>query len=337
MKNLKNDLTPSVTTSVLNIRNLKTRFYTPAGVVKAVDGVSFELHRGECLCLVGESGCGKTAASLSILRLIDSPPGRIEGGEVIFNGEDLLRLTPRKLREIRGNRIAVVFQDPQASLNPVLPVGDQITEAIRLHSDIGGKAAREKAIGLMKRLGIPSAETRFDDYPHQFSGGMQQRVTIAMALSCDPQILIADEPTTAVDVTIKVQILDIFKELKETRQMSLIFITHDLGVVAEIADRVVIMYGGRVAESGTILDIFDSPKHPYTVGLLNCLPNLTGARDRLTPIPGNIPDLIDPPETCIFRPRCSKALPVCEIEPAPAIEIDSGHTVFCHLYRKTIA
>ncbi|MEW6142856.1 MAG: ABC transporter ATP-binding protein [Chloroflexota bacterium] len=322
---------------VLTVRNLQTRFYTPAGVVKAVDGISFELGKGECLCLVGESGCGKTAASLSMLRLIDSPPGRIEGGEVIFDGEDLLKLTPQRLREIRGNRIAVVFQDPQASLNPVLSVGDQITEAIRLHSNIDERAARGKAISLMKRLGIPSSETRFNDYPHQFSGGMQQRVMIAMALSCDPEVLIADEPTTAVDVTIKAQILDIFKELKETRQMSLIFITHDLGVVAEIADRVVIMYGGRVAESGTVLDIFDSPKHPYTVGLLNCLPDLTGIRDRLTPIPGTIPDLIDSPPTCIFQPRCTKALPVCKECPAPCIEVSSDHVVFCHLYSKDTA
>jgi len=323
----------SSVTTVLRVRNLQTRFYTPAGVVKAVDGISFELGKGECLCLVGESGCGKTAASLSMLRLIDSPPGRIEGGEVIFDGENLLKMTPHKLREIRGNRIAVVFQDPQASLNPVLSVGDQITEAIRLHLNIAEKAARDKAIGLMKRLGIPSAETRFDDYPHQFSGGMQQRVMIAMALSCDPDVLIADEPTTAVDVTIKAQILDIFKELKETRQMSLIFITHDLGVVAEIADRVVIMYGGRVAESGTVLDIFDCPKHPYTVGLLNCLPDLTSTSNRLTPIPGSIPDLIDSPETCIFQPRCTKAQPVCKVEPAPCVEVSSGHTVFCHLYK----
>lgn len=319
---------------MLTVRNLQTRFYTPAGVVKAVDSVSFGLREGECLCLVGESGCGKTAASLSILRLIDSPPGRIEGGEVIFNGEDLLKLSPERLREVRGNRIAVVFQDPQASLNPVLSVGNQITEAIRLHSDTNEKAAKEKAISLMKRLGIPSAEARFNDYPHQFSGGMQQRVMIAMALSCDPEVLIADEPTTAVDVTIKSQILDIFKELKETRQMSLVFITHDLSIVAEIADRVVIMYGGRVAESGTVFDIFDNPKHPYTVGLLNCLPDLTGTRDRLTPIPGTIPNLIDSPETCIFQPRCTRALPICKVEPTPGIEVSPGHTVFCHLYKE---
>jgi len=323
---------PSPATVILRVRDLRTRFYTPAGVVKAVDGISFELRRGECLCLVGESGCGKTAASLSILRLIDSPPGRIVGGEVIFQGEDLLKLAPEKLREVRGNRIAIVFQDPQVSLNPVLTVGDQITEAIRFHSNISGKAAREKAIALMKRLGIPSAETRFNDYPHQFSGGMQQRVTIAMALSCDPEVLIADEPTTAVDVTIKAQILDIFKELKETRRMSLIFITHDLGIVAEIADRVLVMYGGRVAESGTVLDIFDSPGHPYTIGLLNCLPDLAGARDRLASIPGTIPDLIDSPESCIFQPRCSKAMPVCKVQPVPAAEVSAGHTVFCHLY-----
>lgn len=332
MRDLNGGSEPGPAGVILRVNDLRTRFYTPAGAVKAVDGISFELRKGECLCLVGESGCGKTAASLSIIRLIDSPPGRIEGGEVIFKGEDLLQLAPERLRQIRGNRIAVVFQDPQASLNPVLSVGDQITEAIHVHSTIDNKTARQKAISLMRRLGIPAAETRFNDYPHQFSGGMQQRVMIAMALACDPEILIADEPTTAVDVTIKVQILDIFKELKDTRQMSLIFITHDLGVVAEIADRVVIMYGGRVAESGTVLDIFDSPGHPYTIGLLNCLPDLTKTRDRLTPIPGSIPDLIDSPETCIFRPRCPKALPVCNTEPAPTIEISPGHMIACHLY-----
>ncbi|MCX8126153.1 MAG: ABC transporter ATP-binding protein [Dehalococcoidia bacterium] len=319
-------------TAVLRVHNLRTRFYTPAGVVKAVDGLSFELRRGECLCLVGESGCGKTAAALSVLRLIDAPPGHIEDGRVIFDGQDLLGASQRELRRIRGNRIAMIFQDAQSALNPVFSVGDQIAEAIRYHLGTDDKTARDRAIDLMKRLGIPSAETRSKDYPHQFSGGMQQRVMIAMALSCDPEILIADEPTTAVDVTIKAQILDIFKELKETRQLSLIFITHDLGVVAEIADRVIIMYGGRMAEAGTVFDIFDNPKHPYTVGLLNCLPDLTGAKDRLAPIPGNIPDLIDPPETCIFQPRCPKAMTTCREKPAPAIEVSFGHTVFCHLY-----
>jgi oligopeptide/dipeptide ABC transporter ATP-binding protein len=318
--------------NILAVSGLRTSFRTPAGTVRAVDSISFEIREGECLCLVGESGCGKTAASLSILRLIDSPPGKIDSGEVVFNGDDLLKMTPQKIRGIRGNRIAMVFQDPQSSLNPVLTVGDQITEAIRLHSGLDRKAATEKAIGLMRQLGIPSPENRFNAYPHQFSGGMQQRVMIAMALSCDPEILIADEPTTAVDVTIKAQILDIFKELRKSRRMSLIFITHDLGVVAEIADRVIIMYGGRIAESGATLDIFDRAKHPYTIGLLDCLPDLSSTRDRLIPIPGAIPDLVDPPPTCIFRPRCVRALSICQNEVVPQVEIAPGHTVYCHLY-----
>jgi len=319
-----------VTDTILSVRDLHTWFYTPTGVVKAVDGVSFDVQRGECLCLVGESGCGKTATALSILRLIDSPPGKIVSGEAFYAGDDLLKATESRLMDIRGHKIAFIFQDPQTSLNPVFTVGDQITEAIKLHLKLDARTARERAVSLMKRLGIPAPEMRFDDYPHQFSGGMQQRVMIAMALSCDPEILIADEPTTALDVTIKAQIIRIFQELKKDRQMSIMFITHDLGVVAEIADRVVVMYGGRIAEYGTALDIFDHPRHPYTLGLLKCLPSLTATADRLTPIPGTIPDLVDSPETCIFAGRCPQVMKTCSERPAPAVALSPGHTVYCH-------
>ncbi len=318
--------------NILQIEQLKTYFFTKNGVVKAVDDISFGLRKGECLCLVGESGCGKTATALSILRLVDSPPGRIVAGRILYHGEDLLGYADDKLRQIRGNKIAMVFQDPQVSLNPVFTVGDQISEPIQLHLKLSHKSAMERAVRLMEQVGIPQAEERAKDYPHQFSGGMKQRVMIAAALSCDPEILIADEPTTALDTTIKVQILDILRELKQKRDMSILFITHDLGTVAEIADRIIVMYGGRIAEAGTALDIFDQPKHPYTMGLINCLPSISDRRDRLTPIPGTIPSLIDPPAGCIFAPRCQYRMPVCDQARPPEFLIAEGHTAACYLY-----
>ena len=318
--------------TILQISNLKTYFFTRYGTVKAVDGISFGLRQGESLCLVGESGCGKTATALSVLRLIDSPPGSIIGGEILYHGEDLLNCSDERLRQIRGNRIAMIFQDPQSSLNPVFSVGDQIAEPIKLHLRLKHQPAMERAWHLMEQAGIPRARERMKDYPHQFSGGMKQRAMIAAALSCDPEVLIADEPTTALDTTIKAQILDIFRDLKQTRNMSILFITHDLGTVAGIADRVVVMYGGRVAEAGTALDIFDQPKHPYTHGLLNCLPSISIRRDRLTPIPGMIPSLIDPPEGCIFNPRCGRRRPICSRERPEAVVISGEHIVACHLY-----
>jgi oligopeptide/dipeptide ABC transporter ATP-binding protein len=318
--------------TILQVKNLKTYFFTYHGVVKAVDDVSFGLRKGECLCLVGESGCGKTATALSILRLIDSPPGKIVGGEIIYHGEDLLKISDDRLRQVRGNRIAMIFQDPQSSLNPVLTVGDQATEQMKLHFGLKQKPAIERAIVFMEQAGIPRAGERMKDYPHQFSGGMKQRVMIAAALSCDPEILIADEPTTALDATIKAQILDIFRELKQKRSMSILFITHDLGTVAEIADRIIVMYGGMVAEAGTALDIFDHPKHPYTLGLINCLPRISVRRERLTPIPGTIPSLVDPPEGCIFYPRCERHLPVCNRERPKEVVVSGEHTVACHRY-----
>ncbi len=317
--------------TILKIRNLRTYFFTRRGVVKAVDGITFDLRRGESLCLVGESGCGKTATALSILGLIERP-GRIVEGEILYYGQDLLRYSSAQLRRIRGNKIAMIFQDAESSLNPVFTIGDQIAEQIRLHLGLNSEQAKEKTISLMRQVGIPAAEKRIADYPHQFSGGMKQKVMIAMSLSCEPEVIIADEPATALDVTIKAQILDIFRDLKEKRQMSIIFITHDFGAVAEVADRIVVMYGGRIAEAGGVLDIFDAPKHPYTVGLINCLPDISTTRDRLTPIPGTIPSLIDPPPGCIFSPRCERAMSICIEEPPPEVVISGEHLVACHLY-----
>ena len=318
--------------NILQIQNLKTYFFTRHGVVKAVDDISFDLRQGECLCVVGESGCGKSATAMSILRLVDSPPGKIVNGKILFHGEDLLAYSDEKLRHVRGNQIAMIFQDPQTALNPVFNVGNQIEEQIRLHLRTNHKSSQLRAISLMEQVGIPQAKDRMKDYPHQFSGGMKQRVMIAAALSCNPEILIADEPTTALDTTIKVQILEIFRELKQKKNMSIIFITHDLGTVAEIADRIIVMYGGRIAERGTAFDIFDQPKHPYTLGLINCLPDISHRRDRLTPIPGTISDLIDPPEGCIFYPRCEHHQPVCQETKPSEIKISGEHFVACHLH-----
>ena len=318
--------------SILEVRNLKAHFFSSRGVVKAVDDITFGLRKGENLCLVGETGCGKTTAALSVLRLIDSPPGRIVGGEILYHGEDLLRSSGERLRQIRGSRIAMIFQDPQSSLNPVFTVGDQIAEQIKLHLGLGHKQAMERALQLMEQVGIPRARERMKDYPHQFSGGMRQRAMIAAALSCDPEIIIADEPVTALDTTIKAQILDIFQDLKRKRDMSILFITHDLGIVASIADRIVVMYGGRIAEAGTTLDIFDHAKHPYTLGLIQCLPSLSTQKERLTPIPGMIPGLIDLPSGCIFDPRCERRIPICNQEKPREIVVSGEHLVACHLY-----
>jgi oligopeptide/dipeptide ABC transporter ATP-binding protein len=318
--------------TILSIKNLKTYFFTRRGVVRAVDGVSLDLLKSECLCLVGESGCGKTVTALSILGLIDNPPGRIVDGEIYYNGLDLVKCPPDQLRHIRGKEIAMIFQDAQSALNPVFTIGDQIVEQIKLHLGVNSREAKEKAISLLKEVGIPLPEGVVNYYPHQLSGGMRQRAMIAMSLSCDPQVLIADEPTTAVDVTIKAQIMDILHRLKESRQMSILFITHELGIVSEIGDRVVVMYAGRVAETATVSELLDSPKHPYTVGLINCLPSVTQVKDRLESIPGTVPSLIDPPKGCLFHPRCSRAMAICREEKPPPVVISEGHTVFCHLY-----
>jgi peptide/nickel transport system ATP-binding protein len=318
---------------ILKIDDLKTYFFTRRGVVKAVNGVEFELRNGECLCLVGESGCGKTVTALSILRLFDSPPGKIVEGQISYRSLDLTKCSSKQLRQIRGKDIAIVFQEAQSALNPVFTIGDQITEQIKLHMPFDHDQIRDRAIKLLRDTGIPSAESIMSYYPHQLSGGMKQRVLIAMGLSCDPQILIADEPTTAVDVTIKSQILDIFRELKSKKQMSTLFITHDLAVVAEIGDRAVIMYGGKDVETAPVSEIINSPKHPYTVGLIDCLPGASKSARRLTSIPGTTPDPVNLPEGCTFHPRCPRAMNICsQQEPAKTI-ISKGHSVSCHLYR----
>jgi oligopeptide/dipeptide ABC transporter ATP-binding protein len=318
--------------TILKVNDLETHFLTARGIVKAVDGIDFELRKSECLCLVGESGCGKTVAMLSILGLIDTPPGKIVGGQVYYEDVNLVECSGEQMRHIRGKEIAMVFQDAQSALNPVFTIGDQITEQIKLHLGVSNPEAKERAISLLQEVGIPSPETATANYPHQLSGGMKQRAMIAMGLSCDPRVLIADEPTTAVDVTIKAQILDILQRLKETRQMSLLFVTHELGIVSEIGDRMLVMYAGRLTETGQVSEILDHPRHPYTIGLINCLPDMTKTRDRLESIPGTVPSLIDPPYGCLFYPRCSRALAVCSQNRPLPVTVNQGHTVFCHLY-----
>ncbi len=317
---------------ILSVKDLKTSFFTRRGTVRAVDGVSFDLVKGECLCLVGESGCGKTVTALSILGLIDSPPGRIVGGEIFYDGMDLTKCSADQLRHIRGKEIAMIFQDAQSALNPVFTIGDQIVEQIKLHLRVSQREAKNRAISRLKEVGIPSPEEVASYYPHQLSGGMKQRAMIAMSLSCDPQLLIADEPTTAVDVTIKAQIIDIFRQLKETRKMSILFITHELGIVSEIGDRIVVMYAGRVAETAVVSELLNNPKHPYTSGLINCLPDITQERERLESIPGTVPSLIDLPGGCLFHPRCDKAMAICRKKQPLPVSVNHGHTVFCHLY-----
>ena len=318
--------------AILKIRNLRTYFFTRRGIVKAVDGITFDLVKGECLCLVGESGCGKTVTALSILGLIDSPPGRIVEGEIFYHNTDLAKCPADQLRHIRGKEIAMIFQDAQSALNPVFTIGDQIVEQIKLHLEVSHREAKGRAINLLKEVGIPSPEEVANYYPHQLSGGMKQRAMIAMSLSCDPRLLIADEPTTAVDVTIKAQIIDIFHQLKETRKMSLLFITHELGIVSEIGDRIVVMYAGRVAETAVVSELLNNPKHPYSTGLIKCLPDITQERERLESIPGTVPSLIDLPSGCLFHPRCDKAIAICREKQPPPVIVNHGHTVFCHRY-----
>jgi peptide/nickel transport system ATP-binding protein len=318
--------------AILKVKDLKTYFFTRRGVVRAVDNVSFDLVKGECLCLVGESGCGKTVTALSILGLIDSPPGRIVGGEIFYDGTDLAKCSAERLRHIRGKEIAMIFQDAQSALNPVFTIGDQIVEQIRLHLKISPREARKRAVNLLKEVGIPSPAEAAGYYPHQLSGGMRQRAMIAMSLSCNPRLLIADEPTTAVDVTIKAQIIDILRRLKERRKMSLIFITHELGIVSEIGDRIVVMYAGRVAETAAVTELLKNPKHPYTAGLISCLPDITQAKERLDSIPGTVPSPDNLPGGCLFHPRCRRAMAICRKEEPPPVNVKRGHTVFCHLY-----
>jgi len=316
---------------LLDIRNLVTRFYTDDGTVHAVNGISYTLEEGETLGVVGESGCGKTVHALSIMRLIPSPPGKIEEGEVIFGGRDLLKVSDREMRHVRGAEIAMVFQDPMTSLNPVHTVGFQIVEALKLHQGMGEKAARNRAAELLDLVGIPGATERLDDYPHQFSGGMRQRAMIAMALSCNPQLLIADEPTTALDVTIQAQIIDLVNRLQERLGMAVMWITHDLGVVAGLAEMVNVMYAGYIVERGPVKLIYGEPRHPYTIGLLASLPRLDEAPGtELASVPGLPPDLLEMPPGCPFADRCAYAEDQCVEAVPPLEETDQeGHTVAC--------
>jgi len=316
---------------LLDVQNLKTSFFTHVGEIQAVRGVSFHVDRGEALGIVGESGSGKSITSMSIMRLLQHP-GRIKEGSVMFKDRDIITRSDRDMREIRGNEIAMIFQDPMTSLNPVFTIGDQIMEAVIQHQKLSKAEARKKAIDMLKLVGIPSPEKRVDNYPHEFSGGMRQRAMIAIALSCQPDLLIADEPTTALDVTIQAQILELMKDLKERINTSIILITHDLGVVADVCSRIIVMYGGLVMEEGTVEDIFYRPKHPYTIGLLRSVPKLNdGERQRLIPIDGTPPDLLKPPKGCPFADRCEQCMRICMEEQPPYFSCGEGHRSACWL------
>ncbi len=316
---------------LLEIKDLQTRFYTDEGIVKAVNGVSYGMAEGEILGVVGESGCGKSVHALSIMRLIPDPPGKIEKGELIFYGRDLMDLSDSEMRDVRGAQIAMVFQDPMTSLNPVYTVGDQIMEALKIHKGMDSKQARNRTEELLSLVGIPDAKQRVNDYPHQFSGGMRQRAMIAMALSCDPKLLIADEPTTALDVTIQAQIMDLVKRLQENLGMAVMWITHDLGIIAELAHKVNVMYAGYIVERGSVRDIFKHTRHPYTIGLLGSLPRLDEAPGtKLVSIPGLPPDLLALPAGCPFAARCTYAIDKCKEEIPQLEQMDgSDHTIAC--------
>jgi len=316
---------------LLSIEGLKVSFFTERGEVRAVDGVDYQVHEGKTLAVVGESGCGKSVTALSILQLIPDPPGRIVAGRICFRGTDLLGLSEKQMRSVRGNDIAMIFQEPMTSLNPVYTIGDQIVEAIQLHRDVRAAAARDLAIEMLHQTGIAEPAQRTREYPHQMSGGMRQRVMISMALSCDPALLIADEPTTALDVTIQAQILDLLKELQRRTNMSVMLITHDLAVVAENADEVVVMYASRIVEKAGVEEIFDEPLHPYTQGLLRSLPKLGIRRDRLEVIPGVVPDPLDFPTGCKFHPRCPYASDDsrCQSQEPPLEQVRPGRWAAC--------
>jgi oligopeptide/dipeptide ABC transporter ATP-binding protein len=314
---------------LLAVDNLQTHFFTRRGVTKAVDGVSFTLHAGETLALVGESGSGKSVTCLSLVRLVPEPAGRIVGGRVLLDGEDLLRKTPAEMRRIRGKQIAMVLQDPMTSLNPALTIGTQVGEVVRLHQGLRGASLRERVLEALSRLRIPAAGSRLRHYQHQLSGGMRQRVSSAIAMSCAPRLLIADEPTTALDVTIQAQYLDLLKEVQTASGVAVILVTHDFGIVAANADRVAVMYAGRIVEIGTTLEVFNHPAHPYTRALLRCLPDVELKRHRLVEIGGQPPDLTRLPPGCPFAPRCPERLPECEAEYPPAVPVDNGHVAHC--------
>ncbi|MEJ2723376.1 MAG: ABC transporter ATP-binding protein [Deltaproteobacteria bacterium] len=321
--------------TLLSIRDLKVYFRGDETVARAVDGVSYDVREGETVCLVGESGCGKTVSALAVLGLVSRPPGGIEGGRIVFNGRNLVDLCEEELQNIRGKHIAMVFQEPMTSLNPVFSIGDQIQEAILAHEDMHDRALRERCIKLLKDVGIPSPEERLGDYPHQLSGGQRQRVMIAMALACNPELMIADEPTTALDVTVEKQILNLFKEIQTKRGMSLLYITHDLNVVSIIADRIYVMYAGIIAEQGGRKDVFENSRHPYTQGLLASLPSRAKKGDILYSIPGTVPDPAYKPKGCPFHPRCDQAIETCRKVFPEMCDYGEGHLSRCPvLYKK---
>lgn len=318
---------------LLDVKDLRLEFRTSRGAASVLNGVSFQVRPGETLCIVGESGCGKSMTSLATMRLIPSPPGRITGGSVRFAGEELLQATEQRMREIRGNRIAMIFQEPMTSLNPVMTVGRQLVESLRLHLKLSREAARARTIELLRAVGIPAPEARIDEYPHQMSGGMKQRVMIAMALACRPAILIADEPTTALDVTVQAQIFDLLRELQAREGTAIVLITHDMGAVSEMADRVVVMYGGRVVEQGATRDVLERPAHPYTQGLIACLPELEGEARRTRPplpeIPGVVPSIWELGTGCAFRDRCPRAMAQCGTQVPALREVGDDHRAAC--------
>jgi peptide/nickel transport system ATP-binding protein len=320
---------------LLEIKGLKTHFFTEEGVVRAVDGVDLHIAKGETLGVVGESGCGKTVTALSVMKLIAMPPGRIVEGQMLYQGKDLVTLPPAQMRKIRGKEISMVFQEPMTSLNPVFTIGEQIAEAVRLHEGLGRRDAMAKTVDMLKLVHIPNPERRVKEYPHQLSGGMRQRVMIAMALSCNPKLLIADEPTTALDVTIQAQILELLNELKAKLGMAVLLITHDMGVIAETAQRVMVMYAGKVVEEAPVKELFKEPLHPYTQGLLRSIPRIDLAatkKQRLEAIPGVVPSLLNLPKGCRFTPRCPHAKPVCSEQEPVLKEVRPGHKVSCWLY-----
>jgi len=319
---------------LLSVRDLRTHFFTDAGVARAVDGVSFDVDHGKTVALVGESGCGKSMTALSILRLVPDPPGRIVGGEIRFRGEDMLAAPEARMREIRGNAISMIFQEPMTSLNPVFRVGDQIGAVLRLHRGMSKEQAHAHAVDLLDRVGIPAPDSRVRDYPHQMSGGMRQRVMIAMALACDPALLIADEPTTALDVTIQAQILELLKTLQAERGMAMILITHDLGIVAESADEVAIMYAGKIVEQASVKPLFSNRAHPYAQGLFESLPEIGGEHERLRTIAGSVPPATHFPSGCRFHPRCPEAMGGCPNEEPPLLNVEPDHTAACWLHSR---
>jgi peptide/nickel transport system ATP-binding protein len=325
----------AVAERLLDIKGLKTHFFTEEGVVRAVDGIDLYIERGETLGVVGESGCGKTVTALSVMKLIAMPPGKIVEGQMLWQGRDLVTLPPAQMRKVRGKEISMVFQEPMTSLNPVFTCGEQIAEAIRLHEGLGRRAAMAKTVDMLKLVHMANPERRVKEYPHQLSGGMRQRIMIAMALSCNPKLLIADEPTTALDVTIQAQILDLLNELKSKIGMAVLLITHDMGVIAETAQRVMVMYAGKVVEEAPVKDLFKEPLHPYTQGLLRSIPRIDLAatkKQRLEAIPGVVPSLLNLPKGCKFEPRCPHAKPVCKDQEPVLKEVKPGHKVSCWLY-----